>query len=128
MILINCLGHIFLKSGKIFDLSCLSSCSNNSFPILPLMAHCEASAIFLFPIHLKLLGHLFMSISLPHAKMQPHLPSNYLIIIFQNFYPARSFVNEVQHRHIEMSCNLCMTSISSYHSPPPKLSPFHASM
>ena len=41
------------------------------------MAHCEASAIFLFPIDLKLLGHLFLSISLPHAKEQPHLPNNY---------------------------------------------------
>ena len=48
------------------------------------MAHCEASAIFLFPIDLKLLGHLFLSISLPHAKMQPHFPSIYLIVIFQS--------------------------------------------
>ena len=70
------------------------------------MAHCEASAIFLFPIDLKLLVHLFLSISLPHAKMQPHLPSNYLIMIFQSFYPERSFVKEVQAKHIQMSCHL----------------------
>ena len=92
------------------------------------MAHCEASAILLFPIDLKLLGHLFLSISLPHAKMQPHLPSNYLIMIFQSFYPERNFVKEVQSRHIQMSCNLCMTSISSYHSPTTKLSSGNASM
>ena len=92
------------------------------------MAHCEASAIFLFPIDLKLLGHLFLSISLPHYKMQPHLPSNYLIMIFQSFCPERNFVKEVQARHIQMSCNFAWSSISSYHSPPPKLSSCHASM
>ena len=92
------------------------------------MAHCEASAIFLFPIDLKLLGHLFLSISLPHAKMQPHLPSNYLIMIFQSFCPERSFVKEVQARHIQMSCHFAWSLISSYHSPPPKLSSCHASM
>ena len=70
----------------------------------------------------------FLSISLPHAKMQPHLPSNYLFMISQSFWPERNFVKEVQARHIQMSCNLCMTSISSYHSPPPKLSSCNASM
>ena len=60
--------------------------------------------------------------------MQPHLPSSHLIMIFQSFCPERNFVKEVQARHIQMSCNLCMTSISSYHSPPPKLSSCNASM
>ena len=92
------------------------------------MAYCEASAIFIFPIDLKLLGHLFLSLSLPHAKMQPHLPSNYLIMIFQSFYPERSFVKEVQARNIQMSCHFAWTLISSYHSPPPKVSSCHASM
>ena len=92
------------------------------------MAHCEASAIFLCPIDLKLLGHLFMSISLTPAKMQPHLPSNYLFMIFQSFCPERNFLKEVQASHIKMSWNLCMNSISSYHSPPKKLSSCHASM
>ena len=92
------------------------------------MAHCEASAIFLFPIDLKFLGHLFLSISLPHTKMQPHLPSNYLIMIFQSFFPERSFVKELQARHIQMSCHFAWSLISSYHSPPPKLSSCNASM
>ena len=92
------------------------------------MAHCEASAIFLFPIDLKLLGHLFLSISLPHAKMQPHLPSNYLIMIFQSFYPEISFVKEVQARHIQMIFHFAWSLISSYNSPPPKYSSCHASM
>ena len=92
------------------------------------MAHCEASAILLSPIDHKLLGHLFLSISLPHAKMQPHFPSNYLIMIFQSFCPERSFVKEVQARHIQMSFHFAWSSISSYHSPPKKLSSCHASM
>ena len=92
------------------------------------MAHCEASAILLFPIDLKLLGHRFLSISLPHAKMQPHLSSNYLIMIFQSFYPERSFMKEVKARHIQMSCNFAWSFISSSHSPPAKLSSFNASM
>ena len=92
------------------------------------MAHCEASAIYLCPIDSKLLGHLFMSISLPHAKMKPHLPSNYLIMIFQSFCPERSFVKEVQSRHIQMSCHFSWSFISSYHSPPPNWSSCHASM
>ena len=91
------------------------------------MAHCEASAIFLCPIDLNLLLNLFMSISLPHPKMQPHFPSNYLIMIFQSFFPKRNFV-EVQARHIQMSWNFSWSSISSYHSPPPKLSSCHATM
>ena len=122
------MGHIFLKYGKIFHLSCLSSCSNNSFPILPKMAECEVSAIYLFPIDLKLLGHLFLSTSLPHAKVQPHLPSNYLIMIFQSSCPERSFVKVVQARHIQMSCHFAWSIISSYHSPPPKLSSCDASI
>lgn len=70
------------------------------------MAECEASAIYLFPIDLKLLGHLFLSISLPHAKVQPYLPSNYLIMIFQSSCLREVVVKEVQTRHIQMSCNL----------------------
>ena len=92
------------------------------------MAHCEASAIFLYPIDLKLLGHLFLSMSLPHAKMQPHLPSSHLIVIFQNFCPERNFVKEVQARHILMICNFAWSFISSNHSPPPKFSSGNASM
>ena len=67
------------------------------------MALCEGSAILLFPIDLKLLGHRFLSISLPHAKMQPHLPSNYLIMIFQSSCLREVVVKEVQARHIQMS-------------------------
>ena len=92
------------------------------------MAHCEASAIFLFPIDLKLLGHLLLSISLPHAKMQPHLPSNYLIMIFQSFYPERSFVKEVQARPIQMSFHFAWSLLSSYYISPPKYSSCNASM
>ena len=92
------------------------------------MAHCEASAIFLFPIDLKLLGHLFLSISLPHAKMQPHLPSNYLIMIFQSFCPDRSFVKKVQARHIQMSCNFARFFIWSNNDSPPNLSSCNLSM
>ena len=92
------------------------------------MAHCEASAIFLCPIDLKLLGHRILSISLPHAKMQPHFPSSNLIIVFQSFCPERNFVKEVQARHIQMSCNFAWSFISSNHRPPPKLSSCNASM
>ena len=92
------------------------------------MAHCEASAIFLCPIDLKLLGHLFLSISLPHHKIRPHLPSSHLIMIFQSFCLERNFVKEVQARHIQMSCNFAWTFISSYDSSPPKLSSCNASM
>ena len=91
------------------------------------MALCEASAIYLFPIDSKLLGHLFMSISLAHAKMQPHLPSSHLIMIFQSFCPERNFVKEVQARHIQMSFNFEWSFISSNHIPPPKWISFNAS-
>ena len=92
------------------------------------MAHCEASAIYLCPIDSKILGHLFMFISLPHAKIQLHLPSDYLLMIFQSFCPERNFVKEVQARHIQMSCTFACSFISSNHSPPTKLSSFNASM
>ena len=82
----------------------------------------------LCPIDLKLLGHLFMSISFPHAKMQPHLPSSHLIMIFQSFCPERNLVKEAQARHIQMSCSFEWSFISSNHSLPPKLSSCHASM
>ena len=92
------------------------------------MAHCEASAILIFPINLKLLGHLFLSISLPHAKVQPNFPSNHLIMIFQSSYLRELVVKEAQARHIQMSCHFAWSLISSYHSPPPKNSSCHASM
>ena len=92
------------------------------------MAHCEASTIFIFPIDLKLIGHRFLSISLTHAKMQPHLPSNYLIMICQSFRPERSFVKEVQARHIQMSWNFSRSFISSTHESTLNLSSFHSSM
>ena len=92
------------------------------------MALCEASAIYLFPIGSQLLGHILLSISLPYAKMQPHLPSSHLIMIFQSFCPERNFVKAVQPRHIQMSCTFAWSFISSNHSPPPKLSSCHASM
>ena len=38
-------------------------------------ALCEASAIYLWSFDPNLFGHIFMSISLPHAKIQLHLPS-----------------------------------------------------
>ena len=92
------------------------------------MALCEASATYIFPIDSKLLGHLFMSISLPHAKIQAHLPSNYLSMIFQSFCLERNFVKEVQARHIQMSCTFAWSFISSNHSPAQKLRSCNDSM
>ena len=78
----------------------------------------------------QLTSNTLVIFSCPYNRhmMQPHLPSNYLIIIFQIFCPERSFVKEVQARHLKMSCNFASTLISSYYSPPPKLSSFNASM
>ena len=92
------------------------------------MALFEASAIYLCPIDSKLLVHLFMSISLPHAKIQLHLPSDYLSMIFQSFCPERNFVKEVQARHIEISWNFATSFIWSTHDSIPNLSSFHSSM
>ena len=92
------------------------------------MAHCEATDVFLCPIDLKSFENIFMSITLPHAKIQAHLPSNYWLIILQSFCPERNFVKEVQARHIQMSCTFAWSFLSSNNSPPPKLSSFNATM
>ena len=78
---------------------------------MPKIAHCEASAIYLCPFEPKLLGQLLLSISLLHDKMQTHLPSSNLIMIFQSLCLERNFVKEVQARHIQMSCNFAWSCI-----------------
>ena len=92
------------------------------------MALCEASAIHIFPIDSQLLGHLFLSISLPCAKAQPHFPSNYFSMILQSFCPEWNFVKEVYSRHVQMRWTFSTSFIWSNHHSAHKLSSCNLSM
>ena len=67
------------------------------------MALCEGSVIYIFLVGPKLFGHASISKSLPHAKMQLHLPSQIPTVIFQSFCQTKGFVKEVLARSIQMS-------------------------
>ena len=67
------------------------------------MALCEESVIYIFPNDPKLVGHLFMSKSLPHAKIQLYLPSQSFLVNFQSFCQTEATVKEVLARGIQMS-------------------------
>ena len=60
------------------------------------MILCEGSAIYIFLIALKIVRHSFLSKSLPHNKIQLHLPSKSSSANFQSFCPPRSIVKEVR--------------------------------
>ena len=92
------------------------------------MALCKGSAIYICLIDPKLLGHLFLSISLAHAKMQLNLPSKYFSAIFQSFCPGRNFVKELYSRNIHMSLNFSGSFLGSNNDSPPNLCSCNLSM
>ena len=92
------------------------------------MALCKGSAIYICLIDPKLLGQLFLSISLAHAKIQLNLPSKYSWAIFQSSCLREVIVKEVQARHIQMSWNFARSFIWSNHDSPPNMSSCNSSM
>ena len=121
IILINLLGHIFLRYDKIFPCHVQKYSSNIPFLILPYLSSCEASTLFICLIALKICGHSFLFISLPHAKIQLNLASKYFLANFQSFWSIGSFVKQVLARSVQMSCNFSIISICSNYSAPPNL-------
>ena len=92
------------------------------------MTLCKASAIYLCLNASKLFGHLFLSISLPHAKIQLNLPSKNSSAIFQSSCLKEVMVKEVLARHIQMSWNFARSFIWSNHHSPKDLSLIQSSI
>ena len=92
------------------------------------MALCKGSAIYICLIDPKLLGHLFLSISLAHAKIQLTLPSKYSSAIFQSSCLWEVIVKEVQAMDIQMSCNFERSFQWSSNDSPPNMSSCNSSM
>ena len=88
----------------------------------------EGSAIYIFLIALGIFGHSFLSKSLPHDKIQLHLPSKSSSANFQSFCPPRSIVKEVPFLYIEMTWNLYSSFICPNYHPPPNCSSVKSSM
>ena len=93
--LINFLDHIFIKYVKNLPSLVQKELNNIHFPILFTTALYKGSAIYIFLIALGIFGHSFLSKSLPHYKIQLHLPSKSSSANFQSFCPPRSIVKEV---------------------------------
>ena len=92
------------------------------------MAVCEGSATYLCLFGPKLFGHSFLSISLPHAKIQLYLDIKSPLANFQSFWLTRSFVKQVLARSIQMSWNFASIFICSNHDSPPSFNPIQSSM
>ena len=88
----------------------------------------EGSAIYIFLIALGIFGHSFLSKSLPHDKIQLHLPSKSSSANFQSFCPPRSIVKEVPFLYLEMKWNLYSSFICPNYHPPPNCSSVKSSM
>ena len=80
---------------------------------------------FIFLIGLKNFGHSFLSRSLPHDKIQLHLPSKSSSANFQSFCPPRTFVREVLAMHILMSWIVDTYSICLCNLPTPNFNSVH---
>ena len=117
------LGHIFIKYVKILPCLVQNWFNNIHFPILFTTTLYEGSAIYIFLIALGIFGHSFLSKSLPHDKIQLHLPSKSSSANFQSFCSTRTVVKEVLARHILMSWIFATSSIFPNHSSPQNLSP-----
>jgi hypothetical protein len=101
---------------------------NTPFLILPQLAVCEASTIYICLLALKLFMHYLLSISLPHAKIQLYLDIKSLLANFQSFWATGIFVKQVLARNIQLSWNFASIFICSNHDSPQSFNPIQSSM
>ena len=104
---ISVIPKIPKKSHKFFGSYLHQICKNPSLPSSKLIQQYSFSYsvhnntlwrkcyLYIFLIALGIFGHSFLSKSLPHDKIQLHLPSKSSSANFQSFCPPRSIVKEV---------------------------------
>ena len=122
------MGHIFVKYVKKTSFLVQKQFNNIHFPILFRTTLYEGSAIYIFLIALEIFGHFLLSKSLPHDKIQLHLPNKCSSANFQSFCPPRSIVKEVPFLYIQMTWNLYSSFICQNYHPPTNCSSVKSSM
>ena len=122
------MGHILLKCDQILPCHVQKYSSIIHSFILSKVALCVGSVIYLILFAPKLFGHASTSKSLPHEKIQLHLPSQSSSMIIQSFRQTYAIVKEVLVRSIQLSWNLACLFMCSYNSPPSIFSPIPSSM